>query len=71
MSSFLSQTTAMAYLEYAAARLQACGHATEIVAAPATGKLALRVDGVICPVDEVSKLLGPTRPQPTAVSLSA
>jgi hypothetical protein len=44
MSSFLTRTTSFAYLEFAAAQLQARGHAAEIVPSRAAGPL-LRVDG--------------------------
>ena len=57
MSSFLGRTTSFAYLEFAANRLQACGHAAEIVASAANGQMALRVDGVEQSVQDISRML--------------
>jgi len=70
MSSFSGRTTAIAYLEYAAARLQARGHATEIVTDSASGRMAIRVDGVLKSADEVSKMLAPEPSGPTTEALA-
>ena len=59
MSSFLDGTTSLAYLEFAAARLQASGYAAEIVTSPVTGRTVLRVDGVERSLQDISKLLVP------------
>ena len=60
MSSFLDGTTSLAYLEFAAARLQASGYAAEIVNSPTTGRTVLRVDGVERSLQDISKLLAPS-----------
>lgn len=57
MSSFLSRTTSLAYLEFAAIRLQAEGHATEIVTSAVTGQTVLRVNGIEHGERDVSRLL--------------
>ncbi|HLG86581.1 MAG TPA: hypothetical protein VKZ79_05225 [Alphaproteobacteria bacterium] len=59
MSSFLDGTTSLAYLEFAAARLQASGYLAEIVMSPATGRTVLRVDGAERSLQDISKLLAP------------
>jgi hypothetical protein len=59
MSSLLGQTTSFAYLEFAASRLQACGHEAEIVTSSATGQMALRVDGVEQSIQDIARMLAP------------
>lgn len=59
MSSFLDGATSFAYLEFAAAHLQASGHTAEIVTSPTTGRAVLRVDGVERSPQDISKLLAP------------
>ncbi len=62
MSSFLSRTTAFAYLEFAATKLQAEGHTAEIVPSTTHGGMALVVDGVEQTEDNLTKLLAAVRP---------
>ena len=59
MSSFLDGTTSFAYLEFAAARLQASGYAAEIITSPSTGRMVLRVNGVERSLQDISRLLAP------------
>ena len=60
MSSFLDGTTSLAYLEFAAARLQANGYFAEIVTSESTGRMVLRVDGVERSLQDISRLLAPS-----------
>jgi hypothetical protein len=71
VSSFLSRTTAFAYLEFAANRLQAEGHTAEIVRSSTNGGMALVVDGVEQTEDNLTKLLAAVRPNLLAHSVRA
>jgi len=59
MSSSVGGATSLAYLEFAAARLQASGYTAEIVTSAETGHTVLRVDGVERSPQDITKLLAP------------